>query len=387
MDDTTTKYTLPDDNIEDVEANNQDSNLDYFRTDEINTNNETLNFKNEGKEDEYSDYNEHEGNTIDFDANSEDLSGVDNKDILALMKVVSGESMKVEDLGDIPRAIAKIVPSVIERLVSEYESLFKKYKDQEQKLMYFASVRDAQKDVFRDALSSDKYNIEKYGLLSVESRNIVSDYISMKVRMRDTEERINRVLSDLQEVSNFVSNFPSGNKIDLDISGEFDELVKNVEKSLAKIDASVKNDLYTEISDALENGHSDTLPQDLLDLIQQVVIDRLENVLKPYEELSSKYVSGELSHAEFTNSLRQNALFSHLREKVVADIIREYENNNITSPIVPTRLRLATERMISDAKNFAKMMNFPAENGSVKVYNTESTVQGTNSGSFSLDDN
>jgi hypothetical protein len=297
----------------------------------------------------------------------------DSKDLIALMRVVSGDTIEADSLSKIPRAIAKIVPKVIERLVSEYEYLYKRQAELEKKISFLSGQRDSQKEVFLEALNSDQYSEDKMSLMTPESRNIIRDYLSFRRRVNGLEEKIEKVREEIKAAQEYVDDYGLKTKVRPSLSPEYDDLVESIDRSLGRISENVRVNLFRQISSALSSGQSDTLPQDLLELIHKLVIERLESLLRPYEELSAKYVSGDLTHEEFTDLLRKNALLTLLREKVIEDIIREYENNNLASPIIPMRLRLATERMVADAKNFARIMSMDT---SIKIINDDEGATG-----------
>ncbi|MEI7603752.1 MAG: hypothetical protein WCJ19_01915 [bacterium] len=320
----------------------------------------------------------------------------DSKDIIALMKVISDDNTD-KSYSDIPRAIAKIVPTVIEKLVKEYEELYSRHEEIEQRAKSLTYQTQTQRDVFTEALNSDSLDAEKLAVLPQEARNIVRDYVNLRTKVNEIESKLSTIRSEIARVKDYIDEYGLRNKEKPSINSEFDDLMNSVDRSLNRISENVRVNLYGQISSALSSGHTDSLPSDLLDLINHLVIERLESILRPYEELSAKYVSGELTHDQFTNLLSKNALLSLLREKVIEDIIREYENNNLTSPIIPMRLRLATERMITDAKSFAKMMSSDNsysvseepedDNTSVGNFGLEENNQNNvSSGSFSLED-
>ena len=342
------------DNIKDMKNLNnvQDSNNNnttYSKSD--NSNNSDTQFQQKS--------------SIDFSSVNNDPN---SKDVIALMKVASGEAIDVESLSDIPRAIAKIVPKVIEKLVKEYEDLYGQRKELQQKVTFLSSSKDVQKEVFLEALGHDSYSPDKIALLPAEARNIVRDYVSLRVKINKTEEKIEKLAVELKKIQEYIEDYGLKTQVKPDLDDDFSKLMETVEKSMSRISENVRVNLYRQISSALSTGNSDTLPRDLLELIHTLVIERLENILRPYEELSGKYVAGDLTHEEFTDKLKKNALLSLLREKVIEDIIREYENNNLSSPVIPMRLKLATDRMINDARNLSHVMQ---SEGPIRVVSDE----------------
>lgn len=308
----------------------------------------------------------------DFSPNStfsnDDDNNPDSKDIIALMKVISGDSIEVEALSDIPRAVARIIPNVIERLVKEYETLYNDQKSLEQKVSFLTGSKDAQREIFMEALNSDRYSADKLQYLHPEARSLVTDYVALRTKISDIEDKLSKIKSQIQKAQEYVEDYGLKTKVRPELEDEFEVLMDSIDRSMSRVAENLRLNLYRQISSALSEGYSDSLPEDLMELIHKLVIERLESILKPYDELSAKYVSGELTHDQFTDLLRKNALFSLLREKVVADVTREFENNNLSSPIIPNRLRMATERMLIDARNLGRIIS---DDSTVRIFNND----------------
>ena len=287
--------------------------------------------------------------------------------LLELENIVTNSSIKDKTISEISHTIEHALPDLLNKLTEEYETLYSTQNELNAKVETLINSKSAQSDVFLEALGQDNYSQEKVGLLSPEARNIVKDYVALRGKINSIQEQLDNIKNQIDSAKEYVEDYGLKVKVRPELGDDFEKLLDTIDISMNRMGENVRVSLYREISSALSSGDSDSLPKDLLELINTLVIDRLEDILKPYEEISAKYVAGGLSHSEFTNLLRKNALFSLLREKVIVDIIREYENNNLNSPIIPTKLKLATERMINDAKNWNNIINTD--------YSNESTIR------------
>ena len=291
------------------------------------------------------------------------------------------------------KAIVKVVPHLIETLLSQYNESNSRLSELDEKIKVFSQREEDEKDVFLEALGQDSFSSERMSSISPEAKNIVRDYVAIKSKISDLDEKVVIIKKDIAKIVEYIDEYGLKTLEKPQVQTELSTLVETVDKSVNKISENIRVDLYRQISSALSNNDTNTLPKDLLDLINNLVIERLEDILKPYEELSSKYVSGQLSHDQFTDLLKKNALLSLLREKVIEDIIKEYENNNLGSSVIPMRLKLATERMKNDAKSLNSVMNTPIQKekeNNIRIIDEDDEEirnRNTNSVSFTLDDN
>ena len=291
------------------------------------------------------------------------------------------------------KAIVKVVPHLIETLLSQYNESNSRLSELDEKIKVFSQREEDEKDVFLEALGQDSFSSERMSSISPEAKNIVRDYVAIKSKISDLDEKVVIIKKDIAKIVEYIDEYGLKTLEKPQVQTELSTLVETVDKSVNKISENIRVDLYRQISSALSNNDTNTLPKDLLDLINNLVIERLEDILKPYEELSSKYVSGQLFHDQFTDLLKKNALLSLLREKVIEDIIKEYENNNLGSSVIPMRLKLATERMKNDAKSLNSVMNTPIQKekeNNIRIIDEDDEEirnRNTNSVSFTLDDN
>lgn len=295
-----------------------------------------------------------------------------------LVQKLSSGNLDSASLSSVSKNLTNALPKLIEQLTSEYEKLMGTRDELQKQVEELTNSISTQKEVFLDALGSDAYNDEKMNILQPEAKNVVRDYINYRNRVNEIETKVSSIKDEIKKAQEYIEDYGLKNKEKPNLAPEYNELMDSIDRSLTRIAENVRVNLYRQISNALSTGQSDSLPSDLLELINTLVIDRLESVVKPYEELSAKYVSGQITHEQFTNQLRRNALYNLLREKLIEDIIHALENNNLTSPVLPPRLKTSVERIVNDAKNFAQIVN--SDTDSKKPGENESMAQ------FSLKD-
>lgn len=271
-----------------------------------------------------------------------------SNEAIVLMRVLADEQISPKMLSTLPGAIAKIVPNVIQKLVDEHLKMLDQQKELEKKFEDTIQANDLEKEVYLQLISEDQADIEKLAKLPTQARNLVKTYLSTNDSLSKLKKKHADLLEDLQKLTNYVKSMaakrPSLEKYQ--IADDLLPLANAVLNLTETISERLKNNLLATIETGIQEGSYQNLSADVVEMINRLVIRRLEEILKPYEELSRQYVAGELSHEEFTESLKRNALLNHMREQVVTDTIMAIEQGRLDAQEVPPKLRTAIQNLI-----------------------------------------
>jgi hypothetical protein len=296
-----------------------------------------------------------------------------------------------KDFSDISTLTAKAqnlshdIPTILNQLITELQRYSNSNTDLQKRLVDAQALLQTHLDTAQMALNSTEFNPNN--TLPLETQSLIKEYIFNKNKLTELEADLNILKKDLNNAETYVKYDVSDSaKVRPEFSENFLKLIENIDNLVDKLRKESENRLYAEISSALSGMNDNQLPEQLMDMINRLVIDRIESMLKPYEELSEDYVSGKITHEEFTESLRKTAFIMHLREKVVSDIARELQNNNLTSPVIPTAIKDAVNHIVRDTKDYQTEVPQIAELKSNNSPDLEISHHNTSSKSFVIED-
>lgn len=280
-------------------------------------------------------------------------SGVLSPDeAIALMRVLAGEPITSKMLNSLPAAIGKIVPNIIQKLVEEYLKLLDQVKDLEKKAKISNELTEKEKEIYLKLVSEEKLDAKELATLPAQTRNLVKTYNATINENKELRKDLEQIQKDIEKVTNYVKSVRAEDE-DLDQYEVADEVLPLANAVVNLADTSterVKNQLVLSIEDGLETGTYKGVSAEVIESINKLVIRRLEEILKPYEDLSRGYVAGEITHEEFTEALKRNALVNHMREQVVSDLVKALEEGRIDAPEIPPRLRTAIQGLLQGNK-------------------------------------
>jgi len=277
-----------------------------------------------------------------------------------LMRILAGEQITPKMLTTLPSAIAKIVPNVIEKLVEEYLRLLDKKKELEDQLAKMSISETNEKEIYLQLISEDKVDEQKLHRLSVPAKNLVKTYLSTNDSYAKAKKKIKELSEDISKLTSYVKSIEAETSTPdrQTIADELLPLANAVANLTETINERVKNHLLATIEAGIKDGRYEGLSTEIIDMINRLIIRRLEEILKPYEDLSRQYVAGELTHEEFTEALKRNALLNHMREEVISDTIKALDEGRLDAPEIPARLR-------SSIQNLIRARNSSGGNGNV----------------------
>ena len=206
-----------------------------------------------------------------------------NLKLRSLLKTLIDDNVE-NNSKQIPNIISKIIPEIIGTLVSEYEETFKKSIELEEIVKELRLIRDIERDVFIEALNSDHYSTEKLALMPAESRQIISNFVEMRKKINDIDLKLENLKDQIKTAQIYIEEYSLKSNTKPILIDEFKDLINVIDGSMNRISENLRVNLYSQISSALSLGNSDSVSSDLLELINKLIIDRLESTVKPYEE-------------------------------------------------------------------------------------------------------
>lgn len=271
-----------------------------------------------------------------------------SEEAIVLLRFLAGETVTSKMLNNLPTAIAKIVPLVISKLVNEYQELERKLQDISKKLSIYKQEQELEKDLYLQLISGGELEPEKVAKLPTETRNIVRAFNETRTLLNTAREKYDKLLADIEKITKYIRSVRADeHTLDrYEVADELLPLANAVANVVESANERIKQTLLSTIEEGLKTGTYKDVSKEVIDAINRLVIRRVEEIVKPYEDLSRQYVAGEISHDEFTEALKKNALLQHMREQVISDLINALEEGRIDAPEIPPKLRMVIQNLI-----------------------------------------
>uniref|UniRef100_A0A7C5YWD7 Uncharacterized protein n=1 Tax=candidate division CPR3 bacterium TaxID=2268181 RepID=A0A7C5YWD7_UNCC3 len=288
-----------------------------------------------------------------------------NEESIALMRLLSGDPITPKMLNSLPTALAKIVPIIVAKLIAENQNLTKRIEELTKKLSFYKEKEDIEKSIYLRVVSNEEIEEEKLEKLPPEVKNMVKVLKETRNLLNSVREKNNKLISNIEKITQYIRSIKMEKSLveESDISEELIPLATAVDNIVNSANERVKKSLLESIEEGLKTGTYTNLATDIVEAINRLVIRRIEETVKPYEELSRQYVVGEITHDEFTEALKKNALLQHMREKVITDIITALEEGRIEGDEIPPKLRVILRNMLR--KKGPEIKNPPKNEGSI----------------------
>lgn len=256
----------------------------------------------------------------------------------------------------------KELPNLISQLIDEHEKYSKKTQELKNQIDAHNELLEKQKTLILSALSDYDINDEEMLAQKPEIRNLLRDYMVIRKKLKnidtsfnkfrsDTDERLEKIRKDIKHIEDYVTNYGNVDLSD-DLEIEVSSLAQSIDVFMRnRIKDSIES-ITTSIKRSLE-GDRNAIPDVLEKTINEAIIEKLEEIIMPYEESAYKLTHNEISQEAFIESLKKRALVEQLRSKIIMDITHSINQRNINDSSIPTDLRKAIDNLIRDQVSYA----------------------------------
>ena len=272
---------------------------------------------------------------------------------IALLRILAGEQITEKMLKSLPSAVGKLVPTLIQKLVDDHEQLLDKSQKLEQKLGTKEGLTEDSREVFRKITSGEQPSEEEIARLPGQQRTLVRAHLQLEDEAKRVRAEMSQMKKDIEKITYYVKSVRAeDDQLDqYEVAESLLPLANAVVALADTVTEKVRNKFIIAVEEGLKTGVYGELGNEVIDSVNKLVVRKLDEVLKPYEDLSRQYVAGEITHEEFTEALKKNALLDHMREQVVSDVLLAVEEGRIDAPEVPPKLRNAIQNLVRNAHN------------------------------------